>query len=487
MRIQVPAWEKYGESRVRLAYTIALIGLLAFATFTLLGFRDTAQSSAWVNHTYQVLDKLEDCFSSLNEVESAQRGFLITRDNAFLSTYRKTIAQVERDENDLQRLLADNAVQLRRLAQLKELVARRVARLDEIIAMRALPNAKLKPLVPRMQAGAQLRTQVRDLVDVMEKTERGLLESRLDATAEHGTIALVFFGATTISAILLLTGVFNLLLQLLRSFAESRDQQLTYSSNLEQEVERTQIARRELERSNRELQDFAFVASHDLQEPLRKIRSYGDRMKRRLGSEIDELSLSDLSRIQNAAERMQVLINDILSLSRVTSKAQPFTPVDLNRVFDEVVEDLETRIGQAGAKVTRGDLPTMFADAIQMRQLLQNLIGNALKFAREGVRPVVRVENMATPPSGMSGFVVTDNGIGFEDKHAEKIFTVFQRLHNRAEYEGTGVGLAICRRIVERHGGYILAKGVVGEGASFTVALPKANKKRNESQGRNEN
>ena len=149
---------------------------------------------------------------------------------------------------------------------------------------------------------------------------------------------------------------------------------------MEQEIERTFAAHKELERSNRELQDFAFVASHDLQEPLRKIRSYGDRLKNRLGPSLDEASTSDVNRIQNAAERMQGLINDLLALSRVSSKAQPFASVDLNMVFDEVIDDLETRIKQTEANVRRGELPVFKADPLQMRQLLQNLIGNALKF-----------------------------------------------------------------------------------------------------------
>jgi signal transduction histidine kinase len=473
MRLPASSWEELPASRVKLAFAIALLGLLSFATFTLLGFRDTSTLNSWVDHTYQIIGKVEDCYSLLNEAESSQRGYLITRQASFVTSYRRSLNGAEQDENDLARLTAENSVEATSIGVLRELVARKAASLDQLARFRSNPTVRLRMLQPQLQAGYELKRQIRDQIDSMEREEHRLLRFRQASTNSHAKIALFFFGVTTLSSVLLLTGVYNLVLRLLSSFAESRQRQLTYSTSLEQEVERTKAARKELERSNRELQDFAFVASHDLQEPLRKIRSYGDRLKTRAAPRLQESDITDLSRIQSAAERMQGLINDILALSRVTSKAQPFVSVDLNKVFDEVVDDLETRIKQTGAMVTRDALPTVTADPVQMRQLIQNLIGNALKFVRSDTVPDVKVRKLATPPSGMVGFVVVDNGIGFDDKHAEKIFTVFQRLHNRTEFEGTGVGLAICRRIVERHGGYVLAKGAVGEGATFTVAIPK--------------
>jgi light-regulated signal transduction histidine kinase (bacteriophytochrome) len=267
------------------------------------------------------------------------------------------------------------------------------------------------------------------------------------------------------------------MIRVVQSFAVTRERQLSYSNQLEQEVSRTAAVRKELERSNRELQDFAFVASHDLQEPLRKIRSYGDRIKTRLSENLDPISEQDLGRMLNAAERMQGLINDILALSRVSSKPQAFVPTNLNTVLDEVLDDLEIKMQQSRAIVKREPLPTIEADPVQMRQLFQNLLGNALKFIRPDSSAELSVLNMPTTLPGTIGIAFGDNGIGFDDKHAEKIFTVFQRLNTRSEYEGSGVGLAICRRIVERHGGQIEAKGVVGQGAIFTVVLPKVHRK----------
>lgn len=242
-----------------------------------------------------------------------------------------------------------------------------------------------------------------------------------------------------------------------------------------------------LEQSNRELQDFAFVASHDLQEPLRKIQAFGDRLKARYASVLADEGRDYLDRMQSAAKRMQTLINDLLAFSRVTTKAQPFVKVDLTHIANEVISDLEIHIQQVGAQIKVNDLPTIDADPLQMRQLLQNLLSNSLKFHRAEVSPLIQIQGRLLKPSEVSPLLqssdrpftgtvcqveVTDNGIGFDEKYLDRIFTVFQRLHGRNEYEGTGVGLAICRKIAERHSGLITARSKPGEGTTFIIVLP---------------
>jgi PAS domain S-box-containing protein len=239
-----------------------------------------------------------------------------------------------------------------------------------------------------------------------------------------------------------------------------------------------------VERSNRELQDFAQVASHDLQEPLRKILAFGDRINRKAGESLDEECRDYLQRMLNAAARMKTLITDLMTFSRVETKAQPFVPVDLNVIAAEVESDLETRIEQTGGQVQIDELPTIEADPSQMRQLLQNLIGNSLKYFRAGTPPVVRIYSQmldSRSPDSMDEnalarqlcqILVEDNGIGFDEKYLDRIFTVFQRLHKKGEYEGTGVGLAICRKIVDRHSGSITARSKPGMGTTFVVTVP---------------
>lgn len=226
----------------------------------------------------------------------------------------------------------------------------------------------------------------------------------------------------------------------------------------------------ELQRSNSELQDFASVASHDLQEPLRKIQSFADELKINIGHSIEAEDLDTLERMIAAAGRMRNLINDLLAFSRITTMAKPFMLVDLNLLLKEVLSDLEVRTRDSGGQIEAGHLPTIDADPLQMRQLLQNLIGNGLKFHRAGVAPIIKISG--TNGEAHCHLTIADNGIGFDEKYLDRIFTIFQRLHGRNEYEGTGIGLAICRKIVERHGGELTARSAVGEGATFIITLP---------------
>lgn len=250
----------------------------------------------------------------------------------------------------------------------------------------------------------------------------------------------------------------------------------------------------ELARSNAELEQFAFVASHDLQEPLRKILAFGDRLRAKCeGLQLNE-GRDYLERMQNAAARMQRLIQDLLTFSRVISRSQPFALVDLGAVAREVIGDLELQLEKSHGVIEVGELPTVEGDAVQLRQLFQNLISNSLKFQPPGGAPKIRLKSrmvglgsadghtarLKRSPTGQAQSAaeefaeisVEDNGIGFEEKYLDRIFVIFQRLHGRQEYEGTGIGLAVCRRIVDRHCGSITARSKPGEGATFVVSLP---------------
>jgi light-regulated signal transduction histidine kinase (bacteriophytochrome) len=236
---------------------------------------------------------------------------------------------------------------------------------------------------------------------------------------------------------------------LLKQLADQIGIALAQAQLLEQETHQ----RQELARSNTELENFAHVASDYLE------------------------------RMQKAAERMQTLIHDLLTLSRITTQAQPFVAVDLAQIVQDVLSDLEVCLEQNQGQVEVGELPTLNSDPLQMRQLMQNLIGNALKFHRKGELPKVRIysqpikgenqpalEDTAKPTHCQ--ICVEDNGIGFDTQYLDRIFQAFHRLHGRNEYEGTGMGLAICRKIVERHNGNISAHSTQGQGSTFIVTLP---------------
>jgi signal transduction histidine kinase len=226
-----------------------------------------------------------------------------------------------------------------------------------------------------------------------------------------------------------------------------------------------------LEQSNQALQDFAYIAAHDLKEPLRKVMSFGNMLRQKSGDSLGRSGNDYLNRMLNATERMQSLLTGLLDYSRVAMAAEPFEEVDLSDLIGEVISDLEVRIVKTGGAVDVGTLPVISADPTQMRQLFQNLIGNALKFHKPGEKPMVRVRSVSSTDSGCR-IIVEDNGIGFEEQYLERIFAPFQRLHSRSEYEGTGMGLAICKKIVERHGGSITAKSTPGSGSVFIITLP---------------
>ncbi|UII20040.1 CHASE3 domain-containing protein [Fulvivirga ligni] len=249
------------------------------------------------------------------------------------------------------------------------------------------------------------------------------------------------------------------------------------------------IKNEELSKSNENLEQFAYVASHDLQEPLRKIRAFGDRLVSKYESVLEERGADYISRMQGAAARMQSLIDDLLKYSRVARNQEPFKQIDLNELIDDVQQDIEARITETNAKVEVDKLPTIDGDAVQLRQLFQNLISNAIKFTPPERTPLVEVSaniigggkvqkkyNFNTDSTKQFAEIkIKDNGIGFDKKYSERIFNIFERLHGRNEFQGTGIGLAICQKVVQNHNGLIIADGEEGTGAIFTIVVPLKN------------
>ena len=236
---------------------------------------------------------------------------------------------------------------------------------------------------------------------------------------------------------------------------------------------------RDLARSNEELEQFAYVASHDMQEPLRKIQAFGALLWEEKRALLDDEGRRYIDFMTDAAARMQTLVSDLLSLSRVATSARAFEDIDLGGVLDTVLSDLSVGLKETGGRIDVGTLPTVEADRTQMEQLFRNLVGNALKFRKPGAAPLVSVgpaeavEPLPGVPEPWCAVVVADDGIGFEPAQGESLFAPFKRLHARHEYEGAGIGLAVCQRIVARHRGRITAAGVPNGGAAFTVTLPR--------------
>ncbi len=429
------------------------------------------RNSALVVHTHAVMDELAAVEMTLLEAESSQRGYMLTGEERFLGSFQQLRTRLTERLTLLRRFVADNPAQAEAAEKVAEKAELRMTTMERGANIRREEGKEAAESFIRAGTGSTQMGELRESISRMKQTESALLIQRSDQTAQS------FGSARTANVVSLMFGLTMVGVAYWVSAREIESRR-NASAELERKVlERTQELNElnaALQASNGELEQFASVASHDLQEPLRKIEAFGDRLRTRSAS-LDDTGRDYLARVLDSASRMRTLINDLLSFSRVTTRAQPFATVDLGRIAADVVSDLEGRLQQVNGRVDLQPLPSIEADPTQMRQLLQNLIGNALKFHRPGVTPVVEVDGKISSEAGRKPqlvLTVKDNGIGFEEVYLDRIFEVFQRLHGRNEYEGTGIGLAICRKIAERHGGTITARSAPGEGATFIVTLP---------------
>lgn len=270
------------------------------------------------------------------------------------------------------------------------------------------------------------------------------------------------------TVIILLLILWNTMISLNKTDMDRQKSQ----KNLERRTLELEEALNMLKRSNEELQQFAYVSSHDLQEPLRTIASFTQLLERRYKGKLDADADEFLDYIVDAAKRMQTLINDLLEYSRVTTKGREFEPVDVNEVLDIVLSNLKISIDEDNAEIIYNELPTVYADELQLVQLFQNLIGNAIKFRRVDEPPKIEISCKKDDDKGEYVFSVTDNGIGIEKQYLERIFIIFQQLHTIDMYKGTGIGLSVAKKIVEHHGGHIWAESKFGVGSTFYFTFP---------------
>lgn len=472
---------------------LILVGGASYRSITQLLVADK-----WVKHTYSVLEAINKVTSGLKDAERGRRGYIITNDTNFLTTFEVGVQEVRQEIKVLGQLTADNPRQQQRLDALQPLIANRLDSLQNSINLRQQKPSNLSIQVTLTEQDKELQAQLQKILDEMDAEERQLLQRRTLVSQVSARNTIIIFVVGYSLSFGLLFGVFWLLQERLRDRHQNEVAIVKLNAELEERVkERTthlkQIqealrqaneelelriqartaelvqANAELVRSNQELEQFAYVASHDLREPLRKIKSYTDLLVKRYQGQLDDKADKYIAHITDGATRMQVLITDLLIYSRVTRGELSLEPTDLGAVLNQALIDLSITIQQSNALIATDPLPTVKANPSQMGQLLQNLITNAIKF-RASQPPQIQIK--AALHEQFWTISVQDNGIGIESQYAERIFVIFQRLHTKDKYPGTGIGLAICKRIVERHGGRIWVESELGRGTTFFFTLP---------------
>jgi signal transduction histidine kinase len=440
-----------------------------------------------ISQTSKVVAVLDETHVNLLTAESGQRGFLLTDDERYLDHYKEAVSRVRALLIQTEELQPKDPAQKESINELRALIEQKVKELDVTVAHAQENHLSQAFRIAETDEGRVLYDQILNLFERITLTESVIGKKQVSklqqATKESSkNLSISFF-----TSLVLVVGVF--LLARVNIKNQEHQQQVMEAQNdrlklaVEERTKELSLFSDELSRSNRELEDFAFVASHDLQEPLRKIMAFGGRLESQ-AENLNDKQRDFLQRMRSAASRMSILISDLLEFSRVSTRGKPFQSVDLNTVVQNCIDDLNVLIEETNVTIDVEHLPIINADPTQMQQLLFNLIANAIKFSQNESHPSVEISALSVdqPESvdieGLKDWFcirVADNGIGFEQEHADKIFAPFQRLHSRDKFKGTGIGLAICRRIVERHNGIIEAKGETDKGAVFKLTLPADN------------
>jgi signal transduction histidine kinase len=457
--------------RFTLFVAVTLILLMTFLSFR--KTKNLIEQSTSIEHFQEVQKTLEKLFSILKDAETSQRGYILSEDTSQLQLFEKSLLQTRSLKFKLDSLLSERLIQKFRLDTLSVLID------DRILLMRTVldhkndveTDQKKKTFLNLFGQGIAKMNQIRLLIDRMQQREEEQLANYRIESIRLGNVTPFF---------LFLLSSISITLIFISYFAMSRELQkrIEYERELAINIE-------ELNRSNSDLEHFAYVASHDLQEPLRKIRSFSDRLVTKHSPLLNEDAKTMIDKIQNAAGRMQILIDDLLGFSRLLNVSRQTETVDLNEIVKEVMSDLEVNIHSKNAKINWSKLPVIDATPSMMRQLFQNLIANSLKFSKPEETPQITITHRVIKGKEIKGIEslkpnhayhkieISDNGIGFEEKYLDKIFIIFQRLHGKLDYEGTGIGLAVCKRIMTLHHGFITAKSTLGDGATFILYFPK--------------
>ena len=446
--------------------SILLLGLLSFSAYQ--EVKASLEYAQSVEQIHEVLHTSDRLWATVKDLEASQRGYLLTKSKTYLAHFLSGKEQLNRSFASLPNMVINNPIQFKRLDTLKRSIRRKM-NLMYINIHKIEKGEVVDSLI--FEKGYQQSNYIYSVLGRFQAYQRQVLsvkaikKSQTDSQMSNKMTMLASF-----SAILLILS-FGLV------FTELK-KRISFQTELENTIE-------ELKRSNSELEQFAYVASHDMQEPLRKIRAFSDMLLLRQRDTLNEDGKQTLQKIAKSSERLQNLINDLLAFSRlVNTNTQQQEQVSLNDVLADVLKDLSIVTLEKSAIIEFDRLPTITGVKFQLHQLFLNLIANALKFNKSGMPPSISIRYNILLGSQIRNIpniksfaqyheiAIADNGIGFEQEYADKIFMIFQRLHTRTQFDGTGIGLAVCKRVITNHHGYIKAEGVPNHGATFTIYLP---------------
>lgn len=456
---------------------VAVLSLVSVGTFTFLSLRDLTEESSLVAHTNDVLFQSERVVSLLKDAETGQRGFMITRDSAFFKPRRDALIELMPQLKVVDSLSKIEAlpVQRERMKRLSDFVVKRTAGLSQCLDAFSDPPSPDRDLrlLTLLRRGNSNMDSVRMLIDSIQDTEKTLLAERIHQQDRLSTSTLAWLAIISLFSIALLCAAFYFVV---REFIRRQKS--------EQQLER---AVADLKRSNQDLAQFNYAASHHLQEPLRKLLTFNNRLAQKHSAELSEDARFLTDRMNNAAQRMRTLLDDVMVYTGLVgphADTARFEALELSEVIQKAIENQAEKIGATKASLDWDKQQWRIkGHAVHLTMLFAHLLQNSLKFVAEGQKPEISIRTLAVQgseiPFAMSTqatkpfvkIVFSDNGIGIDTAHRDKIFELFQRLHHSNEYPGTGIGLAICKRIIFQHNGYIELADTTESGTAFHIYL----------------
>ncbi|SEK94277.1 His Kinase A (phospho-acceptor) domain-containing protein [Chitinophaga rupis] len=467
------------QRKIRLGFFIAFSVIIAASFFSYLVTKNLLDNAGRLNHTIEVSKRLETIIKQLKDAEAAIRGFSLTNDSSFLHPdMQERSNSLQKEYEALRSIVIDSHRQQQHMDTLKTLLAVKYQQLQAGISSGSPRTERLS-----VTEGEKTMDRIEHVVEDMMQIEDTQLHEKTELFHFFSSLWIPVIFISSIVAILIglysyitLTKEFKLQLHI-----ESKLK--SYQRDLQQNIQL-------LNKSNQELEQFAYVASHDLQEPLRKISTFSDRLQVKYKDQLPPDASQLIDRMIVAVGRMRILINDLLLFSRAGRVApESITEVDMSALLQNVLSDLEVALQEKNAVVHSAQLPIIEGNITNFQQLFQNILTNAIKFSQEDRQLEINISSQLLKGKEINivkenrwdetfcRICIEDNGIGFDPDYAERIFLIFQRLHGISEYSGTGIGLAICKKIVDSHQGYIMAYGYPGKGAAFVIILPVKQKK----------